>query len=350
MHSRRSTQDPSLRRRSEPSYQVREVTAGRRQGQRVVTRHESFGSSRGKHKSSTQSTNAVIDAAAMQDHLLRKFNLSMNHKPVARPTDFDIGQPQKSSSLTLAQRRGLVARPPPKLTEDEWKSVHNASRTRHDSTKPCPICRESFGADEQVLLSCSHVFHKACLASYEKFAGSRKCPLCRKEDYQKRNIKDGFAVHQHHSATRIQAAFRGFVERKKYLKYLETHPPTDPQRRQAFYMKKLTKTTDMWLRQVERSRMEVDDLFDEIDRSVAQSRSIMGTDWDSLYKKALARGDDDCPICMGGFAADESRSRCLLSCSHMFHLKCIEAFEGFCKDGLTQCPVCRAYYHDKKTI
>lgn len=31
----------------------------------------------------------------------------------------------------------------------------------------------------QVLLSCSHVFHKACLSSFERFTGAKSCPLCR---------------------------------------------------------------------------------------------------------------------------------------------------------------------------
>jgi hypothetical protein len=39
-----------------------------------------------------------------------------------------------------------------------------------------------------VILSCSHVFHKACLASFERFlrVAKRTCPLCRKSNYQKR--------------------------------------------------------------------------------------------------------------------------------------------------------------------
>lgn len=37
----------------------------------------------------------------------------------------------------------------------------------------------------QTLLSCSHTFHRACLRSFEMFSGSRICPLCRTNDYEK---------------------------------------------------------------------------------------------------------------------------------------------------------------------
>ncbi|KAG1658061.1 hypothetical protein FOA52_008315 [Chlamydomonas sp. UWO 241] len=87
---------------------------------------------------------------------------------------------------TLAQSLGLVPRPPPLLTEAEWDGVHLAARTRQDSSDECPICRELFRDEAQVLLSCTHVFHKACLASYERFARTRACPLCRCAAYQRK--------------------------------------------------------------------------------------------------------------------------------------------------------------------
>lgn len=37
----------------------------------------------------------------------------------------------------------------------------------------------------------------------------------------------------------------------------------------------------------------------------------------------------------------------LLSCSHLFHLKCIQAFEGFSVFEKPQCPVCRAEYRKR---
>ena len=72
----------------------------------------------------------------------------------------------------------------------------------------CPICLEEFRTGEQVILSCSHVFHEACLTSFEAFQASqhaksrgaqgqaeggnaaaayeRACPVCRRAQYEKK--------------------------------------------------------------------------------------------------------------------------------------------------------------------
>lgn len=52
--------------------------------------------------------------------------------------------------------------PAPKLTDEEWDAVHGSAAARDDFAQgsECPICFETFRTDEQVLLSCSHVFHK----------------------------------------------------------------------------------------------------------------------------------------------------------------------------------------------
>ena len=59
------------------------------------------------------------------------------------------------------------------------------------SSAPCAICREPFGVDAQVILSCTHVFHRACLASFERFVGAEKrsCPICRKASYERRGCE-----------------------------------------------------------------------------------------------------------------------------------------------------------------
>lgn len=71
--------------------------------------------------------------------------------------------------MTLAQRYGLVKQPPKLLNEMQWRAVHAKSQAREDSTGECCICREHFGPGEQVLLSCSHSFHRDCLASFERW-------------------------------------------------------------------------------------------------------------------------------------------------------------------------------------
>jgi hypothetical protein len=62
---------------------------------------------------------------------------------------------ERRRELTLAQRMGLVERPPSPLTETQWEAVHTTFRTREcdaasERADPCPICREGFRAEQQV--------------------------------------------------------------------------------------------------------------------------------------------------------------------------------------------------------
>lgn len=61
--------------------------------------------------------------------------------------------------LTLAQRRGLVARPPMPLSQAQWKGIETKGTTRIDNNDFCSICLEKFRIESQTILSCSHVFH-----------------------------------------------------------------------------------------------------------------------------------------------------------------------------------------------
>lgn len=54
----------------------------------------------------------------------------------------------------------------------------------------------------QVLLSCSHVFHKTCLQAFERFSRRKLCPMCRKEQYETRVIHDAAQLFRHKCATR----------------------------------------------------------------------------------------------------------------------------------------------------
>ena len=99
------------------------------------------------------------------------------------------------SSLTLAQQLGLTPKPAPKLTGDEWADVRERARARGDvlTAASCPICCEDFKGTEQVLLSCSHVFHKVCLLNFEKFAATKAkvCPICRSKGQSSRHTCRG---------------------------------------------------------------------------------------------------------------------------------------------------------------
>ena len=78
---------------------------------------------------------------------------------------------------------------------------HSHFKARDDSKRPCCICQEHFGVHQQVLLSCTHVFHRACLRAFEQHSGVRSCPLCRQHDYQARLINVSQKIHVCKSST-----------------------------------------------------------------------------------------------------------------------------------------------------
>ena len=89
----------------------------------------------------------------------------------------------------MAQSRGLVAAAAPAveaLQAFEWASIERGAAGRLDAY--CPICMEGFNRGYEVLLSCSHMYHRSCLQSFEKFmkTAERSCPICRTTNYQKK--------------------------------------------------------------------------------------------------------------------------------------------------------------------
>ena len=66
-----------------------------------------------------------------------------------------------------------------RLNDTSLATVFRIAAARNDSE--CAICLEPFKGSES-LLSCSHVYHTACLESLEKATESATCPLCR-QDY-----------------------------------------------------------------------------------------------------------------------------------------------------------------------
>ncbi|XP_060603725.1 RING finger protein 32-like [Ruditapes philippinarum] len=187
----------------------------------------------------------------------------------------------KPPPLTLAQKFGLVDAPEQPLTETDWKKAKDKSNKRDDSKMPCVICKEDFGTQEQVLLSCTHVFHRACLQAFERFTGKKTCPMCRREQYQTRVIHEGSRYHRHKCATMIQANWRGYVVRCMYVKLRESNPPKDPKLRQKFYEEKLHKITDRMVRSCD---FDVHSFLREMDQSLEASRNVF-RDFDARFQQ-----------------------------------------------------------------
>lgn len=288
----------------------------------------------------------ALAAVALQDHLVRSLNLNFStgttfgprkiglgpaarskQKSAPRPvvdtgrTRFQRPKPKKKDEeeeyvlgpqvvpkLSLAQKMGLVDAPELPLSEQEWRSVKERSNKRDDSKQPCVICKEEFGTQEQVLLSCTHVFHKACLQAFERFTGRKTCPMCRKEQYQTRVIHEGAKEYRILCATRIQAAWRGYVVKNWYKKLRETVPPNDPKLRQKYYEEKLSTITDRIVRSCD---FNVNTFLTEIDENLEASRDIFRRfdetfhviseeEWEGIQLKAVERQSQDCPICLTG--------------------------------------------------
>ncbi|XP_064410125.1 RING finger protein 32 [Latimeria chalumnae] len=275
--------------------------------------------------------------------------------------------------LTLAQKLGLVEGPVLPLTTSEWEKVKERSVQQGDSTQPCVICREEFRLQQQVLLSCSHIFHRVCLQAFERFSGKKTCPMCRKEQYQTRVIHDGARLYKLKCATRIQAYWRGYIVRKWYKHLRQTVPPKDKKLRKKFYEEKLQEISNKLVKYCDTS---TDELFAEINHSIAVSRNILQKfeekyhhydisedEWEKIQLKALQWEILDCPICItplhysnNSFSATEdksshhsSRQIVLLSCSHVFHNTCLHAFEEFSVEETPVCPLCRSLYQ-KRTL
>eukprot|EP00798_Chlamydomonas_sp_ICE-L_P019943 gene19943-26651_t len=181
---------------------------------------------------------------------------------------------EPGAEMTLAQKLGLIPKPAPLLTEQEWDDQHLKSRLRQDSDQECPICREQFKEEAQVLLSCSHVFHKACLTSFEKFAHTRSCPLCRATRYQKKAIQDGKLLWKQQCATLIQAHVRGYLARLKYKKYRRHNAPSNPALKRKWASERLQEENDRMLKEMDDEVGDIDALFAELDASLAESRKV----------------------------------------------------------------------------
>ncbi|NWI19458.1 RNF32 protein, partial [Crypturellus soui] len=348
----------------------------------------------------------AVTAVALQDHIVHEFQLqnlslvdpfkskSRNIKNISKPVNkemvraiVDTGLRKKSThhkkeedsekeyvldpsppQLTLAQKLGLVEPPPLPLTAEEWAKIKQRSITQGDSVQPCAICREEFALQPQVLLSCSHVFHKACLKAFEKFTGKKSCPMCRRKQYQTRVIHDGARLFKVKCAIRIQASWRGYIVRKWYKNLRKTVPPKDSKLRKQFFEEKVQHISNRLLHSYD---INLDEFFSEIDSSIAASRDVFQQveekemvlskpDWEKIQMQAFRQEIFDCPICimplsptlhppcvLPGKSSQFSRQTVLLSCSHLFHRTCLQAFEEFSLGERHMCPLCRSYYQKK---
>ncbi|QDZ18005.1 Ring zinc finger protein [Chloropicon primus] len=350
---------------------------------------------------------SLLNAAAFQDHMARLISLpSGGAGPVSTSGVVQVRRTASSRGgadegkgrdegevvgrghrLTLAQKYGLVSAPRSKLDEYEWMQAHAQSVQREDVKHGCPICYEDFKGEDRVLLSCSHMFHKHCLRSFERFTKQKCCPICRTLQYQKRVVTNAKELYEEDCATCIQKYYRRRLAQKRYKVALAMRVPNDEKERQEWCATRFSETNNKLIERLEEEDDSIERLLADLDRKIFFSRTareIADTslreprddrgaedssaasngkgaghpkeekreiDWEGLKSKARKRKDKTCPICIGPLARKLRGDIALLSCSHCFHEDCIHLFELFqqAEDSKPICPLCRCEY-EKKVI
>jgi hypothetical protein len=205
----------------------------------------------------------------------------------------------------MALVRAPAARP---LTEAEWDAVKAQSRARGDATAACSVCQDSFGLQPQVLLSCSHTFHRACLAGVERCIQRQCCPLCRRERYEVRLVYDGARECRRRAAVRIQAAWRGYLVRLAFGDVLARRLAANPQLARRFSALAISAYTGRTLQALSDHAAQVDTFLAELDEqrrsSTMQLAAVLDAyasakvDWSKVWQAAAARAEQECPICL----------------------------------------------------
>lgn len=262
-----------------------------------------------------------VNAAALQQHFARSLNLGVGAKvgpkrggggggpqgapargrgPSGRPArdeEQGLSRAEKErakyeSKLTLAERRGLARRPPSPLSESAWEALERRATERGAVAEGCPVCRDDFGGDACVLLSCGHAFHRDCVKSFEAFLvrqselqghvgvfdgdDGRACPCCRAKGYTRRPYLAPLREHERRAAVTIQKYARGHAGRKVAAHRRRTVPPRDAARRRIFYLDRLGEHGSRIEKRAEEEADSVDALFAQIDANLSYSRTVLG--------------------------------------------------------------------------
>ena len=363
-------------------------------------------------RKSNHKNDIPIYAAALQDHYSRhltknvqkllklppilsrnsKALISQNAKIVALNDPEYMKMHKYQSKLTLAQKIGLIPSPPQPLNKDAWNMIEEQARKRKEGEGLCPICLEAFKGIDQIILSCSHMFHKNCLVSFEKLCKIKMCPICRKQDYDKRDTDQGFVFYRLKCVIFIQRMVRGYLVRKWF--YVEILVPRQKElvskllKRKVMSFKlrnigkridknmiKKNKVSEEMLGRMEKAihektQMIYNDLqslqyahakkeenqekvleivwgqyeknLENIKNKGHNQEEIM-KEWGEIKKKGIERCGEDCAICLNKLFV-QKKPLYLLSCSHIFHTHCIEALERYDIQEKKKCPICREVY------
>lgn len=371
---------------------------------RTGTNHRTEKSTSHNTSSSTVNTTLfknrnIWNSVALQQEMVSKYKIKT--KNVSDVLVGEDGTPVKKIQvkLSLAQKLGIVEQPELPLSRSEWQEVEHTAHQRKHHSDPCSICMETFGVEQQIILNCSHVFHRTCFTSFEKFVGTlRKCPICRKGGYQKKLSGEGKKLYMEQCATEFVAPFspiteqslnsnphrsltfisisiqrivRGFLARKRYYRlWLDHHP----EEKSKYLARKLSIISDKLDTFTNIETRKIDNYMASLEETIKISRLTFmeAGEWDKIRDEAIDRLQYSgvCAICQCALhnasentshSSTPSYRRCVVtSCGHCFHEQCIASFEQFHEnmhstapiDNESQhhhskfptCPVCRSPY------
>lgn len=334
------------------------------------------------------------EAAGLQSALALR--LGLGGRTAARPANARTAaspHPQVLSLKALARSEGCGEGKGQRLSEGEWRGVEGALAGRRE--RACPICMQPFARDaRELLLSCSHSFHQACLAAFERVCALRRCPVCRAEGCSSRPTRAGSAAHRWLCALSIQGAWRALVARRELLRRrreLYRAGGGEAGRRRAFLGAELRRGAaeaavsegaidrearavleassgaaregrllDVQFAAMLRERAARVILFPPSEEPLAEETEER---WAGRLALFLTRSRGECAICMGALGERQAcswRRAVLLSCAHgeppfptpqssvtraAFHDKCVRRLEVLGEgEAHAKCPCCRAAY------
>jgi len=123
------------------------------------------------------------------------------------------------------------------------------------------------------LLSCTHTFHRHCLASFERFTKQRCCPLCRSLQYQKRVVADAKEVYQDRCATVIQKHYRGRLARLEADRRRRMRVPDDEEGKKEWCAARLGEASGKLIERLEAEDDDIERLLADLDRKIFFSKN-----------------------------------------------------------------------------
>ena len=326
----------------------------------------------------------VLVASAMQDQMLIEMGLKkkkikkkkiFNYKIEEKNTQLKnilyeikedesdlniINQQQKFlNGLTFAEKIGLKKINKMPLNIKQWRNLEDQTINRNVHKGACPICLENLYKKDSLILSCSHVFHKICIQNFEKFSLSRKCPICRCDNYQTKEYLKDKEYYIKEAITLIQKYFLGFITRLKlYKNIFSINMPNNKHLRSIYSHWKIKELTNKMCSTINKKVNETKKLISEFENDFSDLNQLKkevaskltlndNINWNEIIQKAMIRKSDSCAICLSKLY---QKKVYILDCTHSFHINCLNSFEQFDIYYERRCPICRSNYKKKELI